>query len=129
MIGFALGAVPGIALGMVMGLNRWVRAAVDPLISALYPIPKIAILPLLMMAFGLGDGSKVAVVAMSVLFLTVINTTTGGGQRERAGERQTRKDGRGGQTHELARPIDGGDHSPGAGTPQREHGFAVKAKA
>jgi NitT/TauT family transport system permease protein len=76
-IGFVLGAVPGVLLGMVMGLNRWVRAIVDPLVAALYPIPKIAILPLLMIIFGLGDGSKVAVVAMSVFFLTVINTTAG----------------------------------------------------
>jgi len=82
-IGFVLGAVPGILLGMVMGLNRWVRAAIDPLVAALYPIPKIAILPLLMLAFGLGDASKVAVVAMSVLFLTVINTTTGVVQLDR----------------------------------------------
>jgi ABC-type nitrate/sulfonate/bicarbonate transport system permease component len=82
-IGFVLGAVPGILLGMVMGLNRWVRAAIDPLIAALYPIPKIAILPLLMLAFGLGDASKVAVVAMSVLFLTIINTTTGVVQLDR----------------------------------------------
>ncbi|HTR83527.1 MAG TPA: ABC transporter permease [Reyranella sp.] len=76
-LGFALGAVPGMAIGIVMGLNRWVRAIVDPLVAALYPIPKIAILPLLMLAFGLGDGSKVAVVAMSVLFLTIINTSVG----------------------------------------------------
>lgn len=82
-IGFVLGAVPGILLGMVMGLNRWIRAAIDPLIAALYPIPKIAILPLLMLAFGLGDASKVAVVAMSVLFLTIINTTTGVVQLDR----------------------------------------------
>jgi len=82
-IGFVLGAVPGILLGMIMGLNRWVRAAIDPLIAALYPIPKIAILPLLMLAFGLGDASKVAVVAMSVLFLTIINTTTGVVQLDR----------------------------------------------
>ena len=82
-IGFVLGAVPGILLGMIMGLNRWVRAAVDPLVAALYPIPKIAILPLLMLAFGLGDASKVAVVAMSVLFLTIINTTTGVVQLDR----------------------------------------------
>lgn len=82
-IGFVLGAVPGILLGMVMGLNRWVRAAIDPLVAALYPIPKIAILPLLMLAFGLGDASKVAVVAMSVLFLTIINTTTGVVQLDR----------------------------------------------
>jgi ABC-type nitrate/sulfonate/bicarbonate transport system permease component len=76
-IGFVLGAVPGVFVGMVMGLNRWVRAALDPLVAALYPIPKIALLPLLMLVFGLGDGSKVVVVAMSVLFLTIINTTVG----------------------------------------------------
>ena len=76
-IGFVLGAVPGVFIGMVMGLNRWVRAALDPLVAALYPIPKIAILPLLMLVFGLGDGSKIVVVAMSVLFLTIINTTVG----------------------------------------------------
>ena len=70
-------------IGMVMGLNRWVRAALDPLVAALYPIPKIAILPLLMLVFGLGDGSKIAVVAMSVLFLTIINTTVGVMQLDR----------------------------------------------
>jgi len=82
-IGFVLGAVPGILLGIVMGLSRWVRAALDPLVAALYPIPKVAILPLLMLVFGLGDASKVAVVAMSVLFLTIINTTVGVVQLER----------------------------------------------
>ncbi len=76
-VGFVLGAVPGVFIGMVMGLNRWVRAALDPLVAALYPIPKIALLPLLMLVFGLGDGSKVVVVAMSVLFLTIINITVG----------------------------------------------------
>ncbi len=82
-IGFVIGAIPGIGLGMIMGLNRWVRAAIDPLVAALYPIPKIAILPLLMLVFGLGDGSKIAVVAFSVLFLTIINTTVGVVQLDR----------------------------------------------
>jgi ABC-type nitrate/sulfonate/bicarbonate transport system permease component len=81
--GFVIGAVPGVLLGMVMGLNRWVRAAIDPLVAALYPIPKIAVLPLLMLLFGLGDGSKIAVVAISVLFLTIINTTVGVVQLDR----------------------------------------------
>jgi NitT/TauT family transport system permease protein len=76
-IGFFVGAIPGVLIGMAMGLNRWLRAIIDPLIAALYPIPKIAILPLLMLLFGLGDTSKVAVVAMSVLFLTIISTTVG----------------------------------------------------
>jgi NitT/TauT family transport system permease protein len=82
-IGFVLGAIPGVLIGMVMGLNRWVRAILDPLVAALYPIPKIALLPLLMLVFGLGDGSKVVVVAMSVLFLTIINTTVGVVQLDR----------------------------------------------
>ena len=82
-VGFVLGAVPGILIGIVMGLNRWVRAVLDPIIAALYPIPKVAILPLLMLVFGLGDASKAAVVAMSVLFLTIINTTVGVVQLER----------------------------------------------
>jgi ABC-type nitrate/sulfonate/bicarbonate transport system permease component len=82
-LGFVVGAVPGVLIGMIMGLNRWVRATLDPLVAALYPIPKIAILPLLMLVFGLGDASKVAVVAMSVLFLTIINTTVGVVQLER----------------------------------------------
>jgi ABC-type nitrate/sulfonate/bicarbonate transport system permease component len=76
-IGFVLGAVPGIFIGMMMGLNRWVRAVIDPLVAAMYPIPKIAILPLLMLAFGIGDGSKIAVVAIAVMFLTLINTMVG----------------------------------------------------
>ncbi len=82
-IGVVLGAVPGILLGIIMGLSRWVRAALDPLVAALYPIPKVAILPLLMLLFGLGDASKVAVVGMSVLFLTIINTTVGVVQLDR----------------------------------------------
>jgi ABC-type nitrate/sulfonate/bicarbonate transport system permease component len=76
-IGYALGAIPGIVLGMAMGLNRFARAALDPLIGALYPIPKIALLPLLMLLFGIGDGSKIAVVAVAVFFLLAINATVG----------------------------------------------------
>ena len=82
-IGFVVGAVPGILIGIVMGLSRLVRAALDPIVAALYPIPKVAILPLLMLVFGLGDASKIAVVAMSVLFLTIINTTVGVMQLDR----------------------------------------------
>src|SRR6185369_3843977 len=75
--GFALGAIPGIIIGILMGLNRYLRAALDPIVAATYPIPKIAILPLLMLLFGIGDGSKIAVVAISVLLLTIINTIVG----------------------------------------------------
>jgi NitT/TauT family transport system permease protein len=75
--GFALGAVPGVVLGLLMGLSRWVRAAIDPLVSAIYPIPKIALLPLVMLFFGIGDMSKIVLVALSVVFLVLINTMAG----------------------------------------------------
>jgi len=76
-IGFVIGVVPGVLIGMLMGLNRLVRAALDPIVSATYPIPKIAILPLLMLVFGIGDGSKIAIVAIAVFFLVLINTMLG----------------------------------------------------
>jgi NitT/TauT family transport system permease protein len=75
--GFFVGVVPGIALGLLMGLNRYVRAALDPLVAATYPIPKIAILPLLMLAFGIGEASKIAIIAIAVIYLALINTMLG----------------------------------------------------
>lgn len=75
--GFVVGVVPGIAIGLVMGLNRYVRAALDPLVAATFPVPKIAILPLLMLAFGIGEASKVAVIAIAVIYLALINTMLG----------------------------------------------------
>jgi len=76
-LGFLAGAVPGVALGLAMGLSRWVRAAVSPLIAALYPIPKIAILPLIILIFGLGDVSKIVIVAIGVFFIMAINASAG----------------------------------------------------
>lgn len=75
--GFLVGAFPGIFIGLVMGLSRLVRAALDPIVAATYPIPKIAILPLIMLFFGIGDASKVAIIAIAVIFLVLINTMVG----------------------------------------------------
>ena len=75
--GTILGAVPALVLGIAMGLNRSVRAFFDPLIAASYPVPKSAILPLALLIFGLGEGSKIFMVAIGVFFPMVINTTTG----------------------------------------------------
>ena len=77
LIGFTVGAVPGLVLGIAMGLSRWVRAALNPMVGALYPIPKSAILPLLLLVFGLGEGSKYAIVASGVFFLVLLNTAAG----------------------------------------------------
>ena len=75
--GAVLGGVPALVLGIAMGLNRPIRALFDPLVAATYPVPKSAILPLALLIFGLGEGSKIFMVAIGVFFPVVINTTTG----------------------------------------------------
>jgi len=75
--GFAIGASAGMILGLIMGLSRLVRAAIKPLVGVIYPIPKIAILPLVMLIFGLGESSKYAIVAIGVFFLVMLNTMAG----------------------------------------------------
>jgi ABC-type nitrate/sulfonate/bicarbonate transport system permease component len=75
--GFFVGAVPGILIGLAMGTSRWMRAAIDPLVAALFPIPKISLLPLIMLYLGIGEASKVALVALGVVFLVLINAMAG----------------------------------------------------
>jgi NitT/TauT family transport system permease protein len=77
--GFVIGAIPGILLGVVMGINRTVRLMLDTTLSAIYVLPKIAIFPLVMLMFAdpFGEGPKIAVVALSVFFLMAINTMAG----------------------------------------------------
>jgi ABC-type nitrate/sulfonate/bicarbonate transport system permease component len=77
LIGFALGAIPGIIIGLAMGLWAPVRAIIEPLVDATFPIPKIAILPLFIMIFGLGEESKYAIIATAVIYLVLINTAAG----------------------------------------------------
>jgi len=75
--GFVIGSVIGITLGVLMGLSRWLRAALDPIVAAIYPIPKISLLPLIMVFFGLGEASKIFVIAFAVVFIVLINTMSG----------------------------------------------------
>ena len=76
-IGFVVGCLPAVVLGLAIGLYRPVRAAFDPLISATYPIPKSSLLPLILLIFGLGESSKIAMVAIGVFYPVVINTAAG----------------------------------------------------
>ena len=77
LIGFILGAAPGVALGMAMGLWAPVRAALLPTVTALYPVPRIAILPLVLVIFGIGESGKLFMIAFSVFFLMLIQTMAG----------------------------------------------------
>lgn len=76
-IGFLLGAIPGVIIGVVMGLSKIINAALRPIISALYPIPKSAVFPLFLLFFGLGENAVWWFVAVGVFFPVVINTYTG----------------------------------------------------
>jgi ABC-type nitrate/sulfonate/bicarbonate transport system permease component len=75
--GFLLGGIPALLLGLAMGLYRPVRIAIDPLVAATYPVPKSAILPLVLLIFGLGEMSKVVMVALGVFYPILINTVAG----------------------------------------------------
>jgi len=76
-IGFVLGAVPGIVVGLTLGLFALPRAALWPTLGALYPIPKIAILPLVVLVFGLGETSKWVIIAIGVFFPLAIDSMAG----------------------------------------------------
>jgi ABC-type nitrate/sulfonate/bicarbonate transport system permease component len=75
--GFLVGGIPALLLGIAMGLNRTLRAFVDPLVAATYPVPKSAIFPLILLIFGLGEASKVVMVAIGVFYPVLINSCTG----------------------------------------------------
>ena len=81
--GYVLGAFPAIAVGLLMAMFRPVRIFFDPLIAAIFPIPKIALMPLLLLAFGFGDASKIALVAIGVFFPVCVNTYAGASNIER----------------------------------------------
>lgn len=77
LFGFLLGALPAVALGLAMGLARPVRALLMPIVASIYPIPKIAIYPLIIFYLGIGEASKVSIVALSIFFLVLLNTMAG----------------------------------------------------
>jgi ABC-type nitrate/sulfonate/bicarbonate transport system permease component len=81
--GFVIGAVPAVAIGLLMAMFRPARIFFDPLIAALMPIPKVALMPLLLLAFGFGDASKIALVATAVFFPVIVNTYAGAANIDR----------------------------------------------
>ena len=76
-IGFIVSAVLGVVLGVPMGWYRNIAKAVDPLLSGIYATPLIALLPLIIMLFGLGPVSKIIMTVLAAVFPILINTMTG----------------------------------------------------
>jgi ABC-type nitrate/sulfonate/bicarbonate transport system permease component len=73
-VGWSLGTVCGLAAGAAMGIWSLPRAIGVPAVAALFPIPQIAQLPLLILWLGIGETSKVATISLGVFFPTAIAT-------------------------------------------------------
>ena len=73
-IGWALGVAGGVALGVAIGLSTIARSIGIPGVNALFPIPKIAIMPILILWLGIGESSKVATIALGVFFPMAVAT-------------------------------------------------------
>lgn len=76
-IGYAIGASIGIIIGLLLGFSKWFDAIGTPIIYSIYPIPKIALLPLFILWLGIGELSKVTIIGLGVFFPVVINTYSG----------------------------------------------------
>ncbi|MGJ4908123.1 ABC transporter permease [Bradyrhizobium sp. HKCCYLS2033] len=75
--GWALGTATGIVVGFAIGLWRIARSIGITFVSALFPIPKIAVLPLLILWLGIGEEPKIATIALGVFFSTTISVYSG----------------------------------------------------
>ncbi len=73
-VGASLGISAGIGIGVLVGLFSFIRAGLVPLVSALFPIPKIALLPLFVIWFGIDETSKYALIALGTFTPTVVAT-------------------------------------------------------
>lgn len=82
-IGFPLGAVSGIAVGCLFGQSRTLAELFEPIIIALYGIPRTALAPLFIVWLGIGIWSKVGVVFLLTFFLNFFNTYSGMKQMDR----------------------------------------------
>ncbi len=73
-VGGAMGITTGILVGVMIGLFSYARAGLVPLVAAIFPIPKIALLPLFVIWFGIDEGSKYALIALGTFTPTVVAT-------------------------------------------------------
>ena len=76
-IGFVLSVIVGIPLGVILGRYRTAFLMLDPLLMALYTTPRVAMMPLLVVAFGVGFGATIAVVFLGAVFPIMVNTAVG----------------------------------------------------
>ena len=75
--GYVIGSGAGVVCGILLGLNPFVSRIVYPVITAVYSVPKVSFAPLLIMAFGIREPSKIALTALIVFFFVFYDTYRG----------------------------------------------------
>lgn len=75
--GFSIAAVTGIGLGLLMGMSPILARVADVWMAALYPLPKIALIPLLLISLGSGEAYRIVISAVTAFFPVVISTYAG----------------------------------------------------
>ncbi len=76
-IGFALGCLFGIPLGYAMGLNGWLRGWFDPIVEFMRPVPPLALIPLVIIWFGIGEQGKISLLFLAALWIMTIAARSG----------------------------------------------------
>ena len=77
LIGFSVGSIAGLFIGIIMGWNNIANKTLNPIISLIYPIPALGWLPLLMLWFGIGEILPIAIIFICSFFPILYNTVTG----------------------------------------------------
>ncbi|HYM18895.1 MAG TPA: ABC transporter permease [Micropepsaceae bacterium] len=76
-LGFGLAVIIGVPLGILMGWYTRLNAMLDPFVNALYASPRIALMPLIIIWFGIDLSAKIAIIFLSTVFPILVNTMTG----------------------------------------------------
>lgn len=76
-IGFALGCLFGIPLGFAIGLNSWMRGWFDPIVEVMRPVPPLALIPLVIIWFGIGEQGKISLLFLAALWIMIIAARAG----------------------------------------------------
>jgi len=73
-VGFFVGLIPGTLIGLAMGVSPWTRSIVQPLVAAFYPLPRIALFPIILILVGLNETSNVILISLGPFFTMIITT-------------------------------------------------------
>ncbi|MGZ3311606.1 MAG: ABC transporter permease, partial [Xanthobacteraceae bacterium] len=76
-VGFAVGVAAAVPIGLMMGRSQYVAAFFNPLLMVIYPVPKAALMPIIMLWLGVGDASKTLVIFLGVTLPVIYHSYQG----------------------------------------------------